>query len=204
MRAEIEHRIRTVYPTGRLWEPSVQEYLGEAYDDLIWNALNDVTLRSVTQVDANWASEDEQRDLYPFTFDADPCFLEWVHLPHNEKLRVIAERGRNVPVFWLSVSKVFPTYDFYYNIWKPRGDTGYVDTEITYTPFDSEWAIFHELLSATLKRAGMERLLENEGHELVPFVFELEFNENDDKDEELGDIDNLVPANVYRCLFGGP
>jgi hypothetical protein len=205
MRAAIEDRIRLVYPTGRLWEPNVKAYLGEDYDKLIWDALGDAVQRSVIQLDANWAPEDKPENRYPFTFDADPCFLEWVHLRNNEKLRVIAERGRNVPVFWLSVSRVFPTYYFYYNIWKPRGDTGYLDTEIVRTPFNSDWAVFHELLFATLKRTGLELLPENEGHELVPFVFEPDFKDDDDDlDEELDEIENLVPANVYQCLFGDP
>jgi hypothetical protein len=206
MRAEIEQRIKSVYPTGRLWEPSVNEYLGETYDNRIWDILNDVASQTAIQIDANRASEENPRNQYLFTFDADPCFLEWVHLPNKEKLQVIADRGRNVPVFWLSVSKVFPAYDFFYNVWKPRGDTGYLDTEFTYSPFDSDWTIFHNRLFSVLKQAGLEQLPETEWRELVPFVFELEFDddENDNVEIEHENEGHLVPANVYQCLFGGP
>jgi hypothetical protein len=203
MRAEIEQRIRAVYPTGRLEEPDIEQYLGDAYDKRIWKLLVEATQQTAVQVDANWAPETKQHNRYAFTFDADPCFLEWVHSPRQEKLQIIAERGRNVPVFWLSVSRIFPTYNFYYNIWKPRGDTGYLDTEITYSPFDSGWAVFHERLFSILGNAGLERLSENEWYEEVPFVLDVEFDDDDD-DDEFDDEGHLVPVNVYCCLFGGP
>jgi hypothetical protein len=101
-------------------------------------------------------------------------------------------------VFWLSVSKVFPAYYFYYNIWKPRGDTGYLDTEIAELPFDADWAIFHERLISILKQAGFEQLPQDESRELVPFVFDLEFDDDDNIDDE----GHLIPVNVCQCLFG--
>jgi len=202
MRPEVQLRIRSVYPTGRLWEPVFEQYLGKAYDDRIWDALCEGCEQTIVQVDANWAPEEDQVNQYAFTLAADPCFLEWVHSPRQEKLRIIGERGRNVPVFWLCVSKVFPTYGFFYNIWMPRGDTGYldIDRETAELPFKSDWIVFQDALFASLKRAELEQLPENESRELVPFVSDLEFDDDDNVDDE----GYLVPVDVYQCLFGRP
>ena len=206
MRADIEKRIRDVYPTERLYEPQAEQYFGTDYDDRLWNTLGEVAGRTAVQLGSNLTWEKRQENQYAFTLDADPHAPEWIWSPRQEKLRIIAERGRNVPVFWLPVSRVFPTYVYYYNIWKPRGDTGYLDAEISYAPFDADWATFHEILFSTLERAGLERLPESELHELVPFVFDLECDDDDDDDSDvdLDDEGHLVPANVYQCLFGEP
>ena len=75
MRAEIERRIRAVYPTERLDETSVEQYFGRDYDDRLWNTLGEVAARAAIELDSNWAWEKDQENRYGLSTMPTPASL---------------------------------------------------------------------------------------------------------------------------------
>ena len=202
MRKEIEDRIREVYPTGDIDERNEDALYGEDYLEkfrsVVREAIKDTGLRGEFLV--FWDSEAGFK--ITITEYPHPAPSQWLFGMKNEnKLAWIHENGRPFPVMWLKVSRVFPAYELYYNLWKPRGDTGYLDTEYTKSPVSDMWAVFHERLHQGMEGAGIVIIPQDEGRELVEFVTEDVYEVEDCNDLPEDAPPRKVIQNVYSCLF---
>ena len=119
---------------------------------------------------------------------------------------MIGERGRNVRSSGCPSAGSFRSTTITTTL-ATAGDTGYLDTEIIYSPFDTDWAAFHDILLAAFGEAGLERLPESEMRETVPFVFDVEFDDDDDDNDaeaEFDDEGHLAPRTWLNAFSEGP
>ena len=124
----LEIRIRQVYPTGLLWEFD-ENQLGK--NDQA--ARIELALSSVTKTASLRVVLDPGNDpLYALaiTHTDDPAFGEWIWTMRNpDKTAWCKTNNRPYVVFWLRISRVADYFRFFYNHWRPRGDTGYMDAD---------------------------------------------------------------------------
>lgn len=125
MDARIARRLGAVYPHGDLDQPDMAAVLGGAVLEGVQSAivracaLNEMTCTRglLFPRDRAWA--------FAITERAGPSQAEWCGLwathGNAEKIAWIARNGRPFPILWVKVSRVFPAYWCYYNLWTPRG-----------------------------------------------------------------------------------
>lgn len=203
----LESRLRRVYASGNIddrdcsrlpgadWGESLREVMAVAADPLGIRA----------EISMLFDSDPEFRLV--FTEADGPKFWEgWCgfrrHTANVDKLRWIAWLRRPFPVLWLPVSRVWPCFFHDYNLWKPRGDTGYLDIESESAPPTPQWARAQAAIEAALSAQGIHRLDRETLAERVPFIQEEMFE--DEHGNDLPDdgprVFRTVP--VGQALFG--
>lgn len=203
MKAELLERLREVYGSGRVFERKVEALYGTDYANKIADVLGIVKARTPDiRCDGDAAFPQDAKHLMAFTDALGVSSQDWTFsMGNGSKLIWIEDHHSSFPIFWLSVSRVFPAYRFYYNLWKPRGETGYLDTEITEQPFSPKWAKFHSVLFDELDRAGFWHPTNEESREIVPFVFDEECHDEEGKELPEDSPVRLVQESVGGCLF---
>jgi hypothetical protein len=199
----LEIRIRQVYPTGLLWEFD-ENQLGK--NDQA--ARIELALSSVTKTASLRVVLDPGNDpLYALaiTHTDDPAFGEWIWTMRNpDKTAWCKTNNRPYVVFWLRISRVADYFRFFYNHWRPRGDTGYMDADTRVTPSE-EWKQYESAICARFEENGFSLAPHELLNERVAFVLEAGYDEIPEDDPRWDDDDfspPTVPASVYQCLFG--
>lgn len=205
MDARISHRLAAVYPHGDIDQPAMGAVLGEAELSRVQSALaracapNEMTCIQglLFPRDRVWA--------FAITERAGPSQVEWCRLwathGNAEKLAWVARNRRPFPILWVKVSRVFPIYWLYYNLWTPRGDTGILDAVIADTPPSKQWFALHPDLHQSLHAAGAVLLSDAEAAEECESLFEEVYE--DAEGNELPDEvpPRRVPVSLHRALF---
>lgn len=204
MDKDIEQRLRRVYPTGNVDVPDVDALFADDYVANVAQVIASVCSTHRMHVDSDMHAPTDCTRGFAITEQDGPRKVDWCGLfqrhGNPEKLQWIAQHKRPFPILWLKVSRVFPVYRFYYNLWTPRGDTGYLDIVIDYSPPTPDWVRLHPDLHAALHTAGLRLMDEDAAKETVPFMFEEVFvDHGDDWDAEPSS--HPVAINVHHALF---
>ncbi|MDN5870465.1 MAG: hypothetical protein L0H73_07065 [Nitrococcus sp.] len=121
------------------------------------------------------------------------------------KLRWIEEnKSPYYVVFWVKVSRVADYYVTFFNHWRPRGDTGYLDADFRQEPSD-EWRRYSKSVLDYFAEQGFLIASPELLQEKVPFVLTWGGDEIPDDDPRWDDDafePDPVEATVYDCLFG--
>lgn len=135
-----------------------------------------------------------------------PPFSTWIwNMRNPEKLAWIhANNGRPYPVLWLKISLVADYYDYYFNHWKLRGDTGYLDADFQRKP-DARWVEYCDGVKLFLRENGFEFETDEIASEKTACVSFRDYASISNDDPRWNDVDfepPLVPASIHDCLFG--
>jgi hypothetical protein len=94
-----------------------------------------------------------------------------------------------------------PLGEHTFNLWRKRGETGYLDANVAHVPPDPGWLDFMAALEEAFYAAGIETLGSEERYERVPFVLTEAWPEDvGDDDSENSGPDHKEPL-VAQCLF---
>jgi hypothetical protein len=200
MRAELEARLREVYPDGLLDQPN-EEALWD--DSAGWLSVLDDVLRQcpgfVREVEPAFS---ERVVGIVVTLASGPPLRTWTRWDPIARQASLEVQGGMYPVLWLKISRVWPAVDWHFNLWQRQADTDSMDVTSPAEPPGEEWRALLTAITAALGRAGIERLSSEEMEELVPFVREIQFLETgDDDDEDLEARKVEDTTNVAQCLF---
>jgi hypothetical protein len=205
MSPDIEQKLRTAYPNGSIHDLFEEALINPARDERLRDVLNFITaqcpIRVASQLSNNLTWE------YTLTQIEHPPFETWVwRMDNPAKLKWIAQsRGEHYPVFWLKFSRVADFYYCFFNLWHPRGETGYLDGRWTDDPPTAAWASYLRLIKSTLQEYDFEMLPEDVARSEVPFILEPNYDAvpEDDPSWENAEFEPPVePSSVHRCLFG--
>jgi hypothetical protein len=199
----LESRIRQIYPTGLLREFDENTLGKDDQAARVQTALGGVGNVSPLHI----ALERGNKLFYALaiTHTDDPTFDDWIWGMRNpEKTDWCKTSNRPYVVFWLRISRVADYYYFYYNHWKPRGDTGYMDADHLMVANEA-WKQYEHAICSNLQKQGFILAPDAMLKERISFVLEEGYDEIPDDDPRWDDEDYrppLVPTSVYQCLFG--
>lgn len=202
MRDSINQRIKEVYKSGRVYDRDETALYSSEYVGKIASAIEKVAAESSIKFDGDAAFPSDALHQLSFTEQNHPSADSWIFAKDTAaKLKWIETHQRPYPILWIQVSRVYPAWTHYYNLWKPRGDTGYLDTEIVYMPISPEWEKFFHSIEKEFADFGIQNLDDKEMQEKVDFVFEEEYT--DEEGNELPDEEppRILTLNVASCLF---
>ena len=206
MDRSLKHRLRIAYPTGMAWEPDLSMLGANAQDARLEVALGDLGQLCGVRVEPSFAPPRLVRERVITDSDA-PAFDTWFwRMSHANKVDWIRQSDRLYVTLWLKVSRIADYYIFYFNHWRPRGDTGYVDPDHRIEP-DPRWQEIALRLDEALACHGFQKASDALVGERASFVLDEFWEEVDDDDPRLEDPDfgpSLVPTTLQTCLFGGP
>lgn len=204
MRPSVEQRIRAVFPAGNDWERDDKQLEANDYGERITYVVKKCCSTLPMSVKSErWP--DHNYDQFAFTHRDSPDFDTWIwKMDNSEKIHWINEHGSPYVVLWLQVSRVADFYYAYFNHWKPRGDTGYLDADSKEEP-NEKWRRYSEGVFNRLHEQGFLLATQDFLRERVPFVLTWGGDEVPDSDPRWDDENfepDPVPATVYDCLFG--
>lgn len=200
MKPELYDRLKAVYPSGRIYEPDESAFFDDDYEETIVSAVKRMAGGTAIRFDGNIAFPQDRAFQLGFTEEAGLKSQVWItHLQDPQRLEWIREHGRPFPILWLRISRIFPAFYHFYNIWTPRGETGHLDAMSTVEPPSDEWRVFHGRMESELTKDGLIRLSGDEANEAVDFIFDEKYF--DENGNEFPDEPNLVQASVHDCLF---
>lgn len=202
MRPELYDRLKAVYSSGRIYEPDESAFLGDDYEAVIVSAVKRMAEGTAIRFDGNIAFPQDRAFQLGFTEVANVNSQEWItHFPDSKKLDWIREHGRPFPILWLRISRIYPAFYHFYNLWTPRGETGFLDAEIAELPPLDEWRVFHQQMERELTQDGFICLSDDEAKETTDFIFDEEYYDETGNELPEGTGPHLVPASVQGCLF---
>jgi len=199
----LDARIRQVYPTGRVWEIDESQLGQNNQATRLEQALGSV--EKAFQLRIALEPGDKLLHALAITHAGDPAFHDWVFgMGNPEKAGWCNTNNCPYVVFWLRISRVADYYYFHYNHWKPRGDTGYMDTDHLMVANEA-WKQYERAICSNLQKQGFIMAPDEMLKQRISFVLEEGFDEIPDDDPRWDDEDYrppLVPTSVYQCLFG--
>ena len=202
MKPELLDRLKTVYSSGRIYEPDESAFLDDDYEATIVSAVKRMAEGTAIRFDGNIAFPQDRAFQLGFTEEAGLKSQVWItHLQDPKRLEWIREHGRPFPILWLRISRIYPAFYHFYNLWTPGEEAGRLDAMTTVEPLSEEWQAFHSRMESELAKDGIVRLGGDEAAETTDFIFDEEyFDENGSElPEEAGP--RLVQASVHDCLF---
>lgn len=204
MRQLLEDRIRAVFPQGNDWEPDYNELDANEYVQRI----NCVTKNCSALLPLSVSSERYYEglfDVFRFTHSSTPNFDSWISKMDNAaKIRWIQENGCPYVVLIVKVSRVSDYFISYFNHWRPRGSTGYLDADFSEEP-NELWKDYSQKVFEQLKEQGFSLATRQFLSDKVSFVLTWGGNVIPDDDPRWDDDDfepEPVLAQMYDCLFG--
>ncbi len=202
MRDNLKQRIKDVYKSGRVYDRDETVLYGAEYVEKIASVIENVSTETTIRFDGDAAFPSDAAHRLAFTEQSHPSSNSWIFAKDNvSKLKWIEANGQPYPILWVQVSRVFPAWLHYYNLWKPRGDTGYLDAEIVDEPISPEWEKFFGLLEKEFENVGIQKLNDEEMKQEVDFVFEEEYTDEEGNDLPDEEPPRLVTLNAAGCLF---
>lgn len=202
MRDNLKQRIIDVYKSGRVYDRDETALYSEGYVEKIASVIKNVSVESTIRFDGDVAFPTDAAHQLAFTEQSHPSSSSWIFAKDNvSKLKWIEANERSYPILWVQVSRVFPAWLHYYNLWKPRGNTGYLDTEIVYEPISPEWEKFFGFLEKEFDKVGIQKLNDKQMREEVDFVFDEEYTDEEGNDLPDEEPARLITMNIASCLF---
>ena len=203
MSPELEQRIKRVFPDGNDGEPDRSQFVADTGQRL--QRVFDQVRQSLPVAMAMGFSNDRSFE-FVVTDKAAPKFDDWCFAMKNpDKLKWIADNGGEPYVAcWFTVSRVADYYKTWTNHWRPRGDTGYLDTSHSEEP-SATWRQWQAEIARAMAEHGFALATFEFWRERVPFVTTYGGDEIPDDDPRWDDDDfepPAVPAALYDCLFG--
>ena len=123
MHADLERRLRAVYPSGEIQGLSEDALVSSERDERIGKALKFIT----DNTPLFCTPHPFHKPAYEFTFTQldHPEFSSWVwQMDNAAKLNWIKKAGEPYPVLWLKISRIADFFDYFFNLWTPKDDTG--------------------------------------------------------------------------------
>lgn len=222
MREDLENRIKAVHSQGRLELPDESEFINGDYIDKIRAFI----FECQTNLNVKFVERSLGAGIRTFhfciTLKGEPDINTWLdEFSSDAKFKWIQNNNSYYAVLHFDFSRVWPTYDFFYNIWIPNEeywnsgkrkgpvwDLFLVDTIPNDKPFNDRWQPFFENSHSILEEHGILKLSEEELSEDVPFVLEADWFSGDDDDDDDDDCEYpddyeppLIATSVHRCLF---
>jgi hypothetical protein len=194
---DLEKRIRTVYPSGRLEKPSRRKLLGRPFETAVYDAVREIAAVTAAACDERPGCWWEISRILEFDFTLPgPSQEDWERrFDDARRIAWLKENDRVYAILNLRVSKVYPAYSFCFVIWRLAGPKE-IDCDTYDGLADPIWAPFFQELIPRFKQAGLVQLKESEREEEVPFVRCEKWDPDSD-----GDGTILVPSTVHQCLF---
>jgi hypothetical protein len=199
---DLQRRIQKVYPEGTISSMDEEELKDADRDKRIRTALDSVA----KEWDLIYHVQPFDKPDYSIGLtQADhPTFDEWVWSMNNAaKIRWITEHGSPYPVLWLKVSRVADFYYLFYNHWKPRGDTGYLDADFRDEP-NEHWMENQKILEGHLQKHGFSIFPDSLASQKTSLVQVRDYDSIADDDPRWNDDDfepPLVNSTLHECLF---
>ena len=205
MNADMEFQIKRVFKTGFLSEFNKEVFIPDYYREFISEAVHNIC-DSCDLYYTDLSMLCQRSFKVAFGLRRHPAFGDWVTTPRAEKEQWLLENNIEYPVLFVLVSRVWPGYYFYYNMWFLNQEKRTVDIRILEDAPDSEWAEIQENAAQILDIPGMTHYTRQELFEEVPFVIDEEWPEPvDGEDDDWDSFDEikptLVPASLGQCLF---
>jgi hypothetical protein len=201
MNDDLKDRIKRAYAKG------VDELDESALDSVERDARLQKALEQISDECAlAWSVQPFVKPCYRIALtQADhPRSEEWIFCMKNpEKLAWIEAHGQPYPIFWLKVSRVADYYDYFYNHWVPRGDSGYLDADCRREP-TALWLGHEKIIRKALEGLGFIYLTDELAGEKVPFVLKRDYDSIPLDDPKYDDPDYeppIVPTTIVDCLF---
>jgi hypothetical protein len=202
MSPDLLHRIQKVYPNGTICSLDKEALKDKERDKRILVALESVSKK------CNLVFEFQPFDIPSYSIcltQADhPEFRVWLLTMDNAaKIRWITEYGSPYPVLWLKISRAFDYYYLYYNHWKQRGDSGYLDADFRDTP-NEQWKENQKTLEITLQQHGFLFFSDSLASQKTSLVQERDYDSIPDDDPRWSNDDFEPPwvdSTLHECLF---
>ena len=202
MNEYFETRIKTVFPTSKKWEPDVTQFDINNYTERIESVI--AACIKTLPVHATCTDCWNQYQAFAFTSQNAPEFGAWLSMSNSDKIHWIQVNNTPFVVLWVKVSRVADYYITFFNHWKPRENTGYLDADCDQIP-SNEWQVYSTTIFDIFNKNGFSLADAQLLNERVPFVFAWGGDEIPNDDPRWED-DNFEPdpiqATVYDCLFG--
>ena len=205
MNDKLLQRIRAVYPDGDTDFP-VQEQLDSPGIEIRIRRLL-ATLQPTEHYSAiQWEalSRIGKINRIAITLKEHPAFSVWQSWANPEKLAWIKTHGGFYPVLWVTISRVADYYDYHFNDWHPRGDTGYLDIRMPATNY-LLWSQHLQEIEMLLKELGFSYFSTKLARELVPGFTANGYDaiaDDDPRWEEEEFEPPAVPARIWDCIWG--
>ncbi|MDP4176418.1 MAG: hypothetical protein Q8933_20735 [Bacteroidota bacterium] len=136
------------------------------------------------------------------TLKGDPDFNEWENFSHEEKIQWLKMANRKYTSLWLFFSRVYPVYEYDFDFWSLKAETGQLIYESDYETSDNRWDLFLENTRKILEEYKIQRIALEELLEEVDFVKEEFFEDEGDSESGIkNSIRKYRNTNVYQCLF---
>ncbi|MFC5440292.1 hypothetical protein [Rhodanobacter ginsenosidimutans] len=206
MHDRIINRLREVYPSGDVEAPEPAALAGNDHLIPLAARLEGVSAAHGMRCESD-ALTGPRSCTWRFAFtEADgPSQRDWCGIRRvfgkEEKLAWIAGNGRYFPILWLAVSRIVPTRWMYYNLWKPRGDSGYLDIEIAQEHATPGWKSLHDALRTALDASDIPHLAEDAMRENCLDLFEEVFEDEQGVDSPDEVPPRRVPVSLHSALF---
>ncbi len=204
MRQLLEERIRAVFPKGNDWEHDDKELDANSYVQRINCVIkNCSSLLPLSVKSERWSGH--LYDQFMFTHSSAPDFDSWVFAMDNAaKIKWIQENNCPYVVLLVKVSRVADYFITYFNHWRPRENTGYLDADFREEP-NQLWKDYARKVFDQLKDQGFLLATREFLNEEVPFVLTWG-GDAIPNDDPRWDDDEFEPepvlAVMYDCLFG--
>ncbi|MCK9364175.1 MAG: hypothetical protein M0P74_11345 [Syntrophales bacterium] len=197
MNPDLEKRLRTVYPTGRLEKPDRRRLRCKAFETAVYGAVREIAAATSAAYDEFPGCWWEISRILEFDFTLPgPRQEDWERrFDDARRIAWLKENDRVYAVLNLKVSKVYPAYSFCFATWRLVGRKE-IDCDTCYGLPGPSWAPFFQELIARFKHVGLVQLKEGEREEKVPFVRCEKWDQDGDEDGTI-----LVPVTVHQCLF---
>ncbi|MEW8441916.1 MAG: hypothetical protein AB2689_27530 [Candidatus Thiodiazotropha taylori] len=124
---------------------------------------------------------------------------------NEKKIKWINNNGPYV-VLWLRISRVADFYYYYFNHWKPRAETGYLDADCNEKP-SPIWSGYAKSIEYKLTEQGFLLSTPDFEQQRVPFLMAWGGRDIPDNDPRWDDDEFEPPpveATIHECLFGDP
>lgn len=202
MSPDLEQRIRQVFSNGNGEELDKSKLVADTGGRL--QAVFD-KVQKILPVTMSMGFSNDRSFEFVVTDSAAPKFDDWCFtMKNSDKLKWIAANGGEPYVAcWFTVSRVADYYKTWTNHWRPRGDTGYLDTSHSEEP-SATWQRWQAEIARAMAEHGFVLATFEFWRERVPFVMTYGDDVPEDDSHE-GDDDfepTPVPATLYDCLFG--
>lgn len=195
MNEYISSRIQQCYPTHRLEEVDADacnfDYAERAYPGIV-KALADAGA-SITDFGYGVGLE---RVLTAHVTSQCASYEDWHAMTQDQKQQYLGDMGLWVQAI-IHISTVAPAFEVIFNVFKlrePDERHGWLDVTIPKEPPTQEWKDILNALRRACKDAGLMELTHEEQREIVPYVLETIYGDDDSPPE-------LDPANLGQCLF---
>ena len=192
----LNQAIAETFPTLQLDEPVINEHhIADVLRKVEIIAQKAVEVDCL-QISLQQRCASERCFRFAATLPCDPNPDEWLfHCDRHQKLEFIGKTGRNVGIWWVSFSFVYPIWRHHFNVWSPRvGAPGYVDCDLVFEPPGMGWKRITVSAGQVAQAHGFDSLTSEELLRITPVSYE-EFTD-DDSDEAV-----LTESTVAQCLF---